>query len=142
MRTYPIVRLAERNSFGPRPQYLVAVMVVLLVVLLPQPVRPQGAAIAIVNVEELAKGYSLRKLTGSTVVNDQNQKVGTIDDFIVGRDRVLFAVLGIGGFLHLGAHLVGRPYSSLELDDTGSKIVLHGAMKHELKKLPEFKPRS
>jgi len=72
-------------------------------------------------------------------VNDQNEKIGTIEDIIIGRDRVLFAVLQVGGFLHLGDHRVAVPYQSLVLDESGSKIKLPGATQEALKKLPEFK---
>jgi hypothetical protein len=76
---------------------------------------------------------------GHPVLNDKNESVGTIDDFIIGRDKVLFSILQVGGFLGIGSHLVAVPYSSLTLDDTGSKIVLPGATKDQLKKLHEFK---
>ena len=87
----------------------------------------------------LAKGYRTSKLTGSSVMNDQNEKIGTIDDFIIDRERVLFSVLQVGGFLGIGGRLVAVPYQSLLIDDTGSTIVLPRATKDELKKLPEFK---
>jgi uncharacterized protein YrrD len=73
------------------------------------------------------------------VVNDKNEKIGTIDDVIIGRgDTVLFAVLSVGGFLNLGSHLVVMPFSSLTIDDAGRKITLPGATKEALKNLPEF----
>ena len=58
----------------------------------------------------------------------------------LGRDkeRVLFAILQVGGFLGLGGHLVAVPFQSLVLDETGRKITLPNASKDELKKLPEF----
>jgi PRC-barrel domain len=44
----------------------------------------------------MATGYR----TSSTVVNEANETVGTIDDLIVTRgEKVPFAVLPIGGFL-------------------------------------------
>jgi hypothetical protein len=39
----------------------------------------------------------------------------------------------------MGGHLVVVPYESLNIDDTGKKIVLPGASKDELKKLNEYK---
>jgi hypothetical protein len=92
--------------------------------------------LVVVDVAAVAKGYRASKLTGSDVVNDHDERIGTIDDLIIGRDRVLFAVLQVGGFLGLGGHLVAVPYQALVLDD---KIVLPGASRDELKKLPEFK---
>jgi hypothetical protein len=101
-----------------------------------RPARSQAVELVVDDVEVVAKGYRASKLTGSDVVNDHDERIGTIDDIIIGRDRVLFAVIQVGGFLGLGGRLVAVPYQSLILDD---KIVLPGASRDELKKLPEFK---
>jgi sporulation protein YlmC with PRC-barrel domain len=91
----------------------------------------------------VAKGYRTSALTGSSVVNDKNERIGTVDDIIIGEDKkVLFAVLQVGGFLKLGGHLVAVPFDSLEIDDMGKKIMLPGATADELKGLPEFKYRA
>src|SRR5512132_1527558 len=103
-----------------------------------RPARSQAVELVVVDVTTVAKGYRTSKLTGSNVVNDHDEKIGTIDDIIIGRDRVLFAVLQVGGFLGLGGRLVAVPYQSLVLDDPGGKIVLPGASRDEIKKLPEF----
>jgi hypothetical protein len=105
----------------------------------PTSALPETIALVTVDVAAVAKGYRASKLTGSSVVNDKNEKIGTLDDIIIGRDRVLFAVLQVGGFLHIGGHLVAVPFQDLVLDDTGGKITLPGATPDELKKLPEFK---
>lgn len=110
----------------------------------PRPALSQAAVALIrVDIQTVAKGYRTSALTGSGVVNDKNEKIGTIDDIIIGQDKkVLFAVLQVGGFLKLGGHLVAVPFDILELDDTGKKIVLPGATVDELKALPEFKYRT
>ena len=106
----------------------------------PRPALSQAAVdLVVVDVTTVAQGYRTSKLKGSNVVNDQNEKIGTVDDVIIGRDSVLFAVLQVGGFLGLGGRLVAVPFQSLNLEDDGRKIVLPGATKDELKKLPEFK---
>jgi hypothetical protein len=105
----------------------------------PLPALSQPADVLIVNVQAVAEGYRISKLIGSAVLNDKDQRIGTIDDIIVGRDRVLFAVLQVGGFLGLGGRLVAVPYKSLVLDHPGGKIVLPGATRDELEKLPVFK---
>lgn len=99
----------------------------------------QGVEFVVVDVKTVARGYRTSKLKGTTVTNDKNEKIGEIDDIIIGRDKVLFAILQVGGFLGLGAHLVAVPYNSLVLDDTGRKIQLPGASREALKKLTEFK---
>jgi hypothetical protein len=98
----------------------------------------QAVQLVVVDVATVAKGYRASKLLHASVRNDKNEKIGSIDDIIIGHDRLLFAVLQVGGFLGLGAHLVAVPYQSLVLNEEGNKIVLPGASKDELKKLPEF----
>lgn len=122
-------------------QFSIAVSVAagLLVASAPPAVHSQAVELVVVDVTTLAKGYRTSKLTGSAVMNDQNEKIGTIDDFIIDREKVLFSVVQVGGFLGIGGRLVAVPYQSLVIDDSGSKIVLPHATKDELKKLPEFK---
>ncbi|MBP2305227.1 PRC-barrel domain containing protein [Azospirillum melinis] len=110
-----------------------------LAVQTPLPALSQAVALVVVDVKAVAAGYRASKLTGTSVVNEKNEKIGSVDDIIIGRDKVLFAVLEVGGFLGIGAHLVAVPFSDLQLDETGKKITLPGASKDELKKLPEFK---
>jgi hypothetical protein len=101
----------------------------------------QDVEIVVVDVGTVAGGYRVSELMRSTVVNDRGERIGTIDDFIIGGDdRVLFAVLQVGGFLGLGGRLVAVPYDSLLLADTAGKpkIVLPGATREALEQLPEF----
>ena len=81
----------------------------------------------------------MSKLIGSNVINDKNEKIGTVDDVVADKDKkqLSFAVLQVGGFLGVGGHLVAVPYDSLVIDDTG-KVTLPGASKDELKKLSQF----
>ena len=116
--------------------------VLFLIIANSRPVLSQGVQIVRVDVAVVAKGYRVSKLIGTTVTNDKNEKIGSLDDIIIGRgDRALFGVLQVGGFLGLGARLVAVPYESLKIDDESRKIELPGASAEELKKLPEFKYR-
>jgi hypothetical protein len=86
----------------------------------------------------LATGYRTSKVVGSSVVNEANEVVGTIDDLIITpSDRVPFAVLSVGGFLGMGTKYVVVPSSALEVVD--KKMMLRGATKDSLKALPDFK---
>src|SRR5258708_661916 len=120
-------------------RYVAALVSAMLVSSLPLPVLSQTVELTIVDVHSVAEGYRASKLIGSSVVNDQNEKIGTIEDIIIGKDKVLFAVLQVGGFLHIGGRMVAVPFQSLAIDETGSKIKLPGATQEALKKLPEFK---
>lgn len=96
-------------------------------------------ALVVVDVVAVADGYRATKLRGETVVNSTKEKIGELDDLIVGKDRVLFGIIQVGGFLGLGSHLIAVPYSSLQISDGGKRVVLPGATKEQLKGLPEFK---
>jgi len=98
-------------------------------------------ALVVVDVVAVADGYRASKLRGATVVNSKNEKVGELDDLIVGKDRVLFGIVQVGGFLGLGSRLIAVPYSSLQISEEGKRIVLPGASKEHVKDLPEFKYR-
>jgi sporulation protein YlmC with PRC-barrel domain len=105
------------------------------------PALPQvGVSLVKVDLSVVAKGYRMSKLIGSSVINDKNEKIGTVDDVIADKDKkqLSFTVLQVGGFLGVGGHLVAVPYDSLVIDDNGQKITLPGASKDELKKLSQF----
>ena len=99
---------------------------------------PQTVSLMKVDPQSLATGYRTSKVVGSTVINEANETVGTIDDLIVTPgEKVPFAVLSVGGFLGMGTKYVVVPYSSLEVND--KRMMLRGATKDSLKGLPEFK---
>ena len=99
---------------------------------------PQTVTLMKVDPASLATGYRTSKVVGSTVVNEANETVGTIDDLIVTpAEKVPFAVLSVGGFLGMGTKYVVVPFSSLQVKD--KKMVLLGATIDSLKALPEFK---
>ena len=99
---------------------------------------PQTLSLMKVDPQSLATGYRTSKVVGSTVVNESNETVGTIDDLIVTpSEKVPYAVLSVGGFLGMGTKYVVVPYSALEVSD--KRMLLRGATKESLKSLPEFK---
>ncbi len=117
-------------------------MALSVAIFLPPVTRPalsQNVVVLDVDVKEVAKGYRASELAGADVENNAGESIGSIDDLIVDREKVLFAILEIGGFLGLGGFLVAIPYDSLEISEDGSKIVLAEGSKEELQKLPEFK---
>ncbi|GLI21783.1 hypothetical protein GGQ86_000912 [Xanthobacter flavus] len=98
---------------------------------------PQTLSLTRIDPTTLATGYRTSKVVGSTVYNEADEKVGTIDDLIVTpTDKVPFAVLSVGGFLGLGTKYVVVPSSALTVRD--NKMVLPGATKDSLKALPDF----
>jgi sporulation protein YlmC with PRC-barrel domain len=115
---------------------------VLLLIAYSAPVQSQAVRLVTVDVNVVGQGYRASKLMGTSVTNEKNEKIGTLSDLVVARDRSLFAVLEVGGFLGMGAHLVAVPYETLVINDEGRDIRLPGASKDELKKLPEVRLRS
>jgi hypothetical protein len=83
-----------------------------------------------------------RDLIGTKVIGPSNQTVGSINDLLVDRNGVILAaVVGVGGFLHIGEKNVAVPFKSLELtraNDT-EKITMRFT-KDELQQAPAFKP--
>ena len=109
-----------------------------------QPLRAQAVELVFVDVAAVARGYRASKLTGSNVMNDRDEKIGTLDDLIVGQEqsRVLFAILQVGGFLGMGGRLVAVPFESLKIEARDGKITLPGASREQQKRLPEFVHRT
>ena len=98
---------------------------------------PQSVEITKVDVQKVAAGYRASKVIGSSVVNDANETIGTIDDLLVTRDgKEPYIVLSVGGFLGIGTRMAVIRYDSLKFVD--NKIMLPGGTKDGLKMLPAF----
>ena len=87
---------------------------------------------------EVARGYRAETLKLKPVVNDKNETIGRINDFIFGKDGNIYVVLAVGDFTGFGGHLIAIPFRSLKLDDPGGDIVLPGVSRAALEKLPVF----
>ena len=108
--------------------------------LLAQSTPPKTAALSSVNTKDLGSGYRASKVIGSTVVNDQNETVGKIDDLIISAHgpHEPVAVLSVGDFLGVGSKLVAVRYNELKPNPGKNDFVLAGATKDGLKALPDF----
>jgi sporulation protein YlmC with PRC-barrel domain len=105
----------------------------------PSPASAQEVTLVAPDAKEVAKGYRAEELKLRSVVNDKGEIIGRIDDFIFGRDNgPIFAVLKVGDFVGLEGELVAVPFRSLKLDDSSGQIVLPGASRAALQKLPVF----
>ena len=94
--------------------------------------------VSIEEVKIVASGWSAQKqIIGKTVFNENNEKVGRIDDLIVAPTGELsFVIVGAGGFVGVGRHDVTIPVQQMQLQD--GKFVLPGATKAAVKALPKF----
>jgi sporulation protein YlmC with PRC-barrel domain len=110
-----------------------------LLALAPAAASAQEVALVAPDAKEVAKGYRANELKLRSVVNDKGEIIGHIDDFIFGRDNgPIFAVLKVGDFVGLEGELVAVPFRNLKLDDSSGQIVLPGASRTALQKLPVF----
>lgn len=95
--------------------------------------------IGVVELSLVAPAWGARKdIMGKPVYNEQDQRIGKIDDIIITPDNaVSFAIIGTGGFLGIGRHDVVIPVGRIQ--SKNGKYVLPGATKAALKALPAFK---
>jgi len=86
----------------------------------------------------VATGWSLKKdIMDKAVYNDNDEKIGSVEDLIVSRNKSLsYAIIGVGGFVGIGTHDVAIPMNQIK--EQNNKLVLPGATKEALKALPEF----
>jgi sporulation protein YlmC with PRC-barrel domain len=55
------------------------------------------------------------KLVGLSVYNDNNESIGSINDLLTDKSgNIKAAVIGVGGFLGMGAHLVAVPFDKIK----------------------------
>jgi hypothetical protein len=100
--------------------------------------NPQTVTLMKVDPQTLATGYRSSKMVGSSVSNENNETVGTIDDLIITPGgQAPYAILSVGGFLGIGTKYVALPFTSLKIVD--KKVVLPGGTKDALQGLPDFK---
>lgn len=108
-------------------------------VFLSAPTIAREVGLVPLDLKDVAKGYRGEDLKQKTVVNDKREDVGRIDDFIFSRnDNQVFAVLVVGDYVGISGSLVAVPFRSLKLDDPSGLIVLPGADRAALLKLPVF----
>ncbi len=106
---------------------------------LAQPAAPSGTDPHLsVAAVRMAGGRRVSKIIGSTVVNDHNETVGTVDDLMLAEgNTVAVAVISVGGVLGIGSKLVAVGYDTLQAGQDG-KLVWPGATKQSLAQMPSF----
>lgn len=106
----------------------------------PAPSMERGAGTF--SASQSADEWRSTKLVGLSVYNRANEKIGDINDLILGADgKISSAVIGVGGFLGLGEKLVAVEFSDLQLnrDADGTMHVTVDSTKEALETAPEFK---
>jgi hypothetical protein len=98
----------------------------------------QEVALTPLETTEVARGYHAEALRLKMVVNEKKETIGKINDFVFGQDGNIYAVLAVDDLTGLGGHLVAIPFRSLKLDDPSGYVVVPGASRTSLQKLPVF----
>ena len=87
-------------------------------------------------------GMRASKIVGSAVYDDHDQKIGSVDDLVIGNDKTLNAVISVGGFLGLGSKMVEVPFDKLQFANTNGSsddhVVMPGMSKDALKAMPDY----
>jgi sporulation protein YlmC with PRC-barrel domain len=67
-----------------------------------------------------------RKVIGTPVMNTTGDKVGEIEDLVLDKtsDRIMFAVVGLGGFLGIGEKFHPLPWSALHFHEGVDSYVI------------------
>ena len=89
-----------------------------------------------------ASDWRSSKVIGLNVFNSKAEKIGDINDLIIGSNgEVAFAIVGVGGFLGMGEKNVAIPFSSVKMsrDKDGKPSASVDSTKEVLKAAPTFK---
>jgi len=83
------------------------------------------------------------EVIGSSVYNDKNEKIGSVNDILLGKDeKATQAVISVGGLLGVGAKLVAVPYDKLKFSETvdskTSRVMMPGTDANALSGMPTF----
>jgi sporulation protein YlmC with PRC-barrel domain len=67
-----------------------------------------------------------RKVIGTTVKNISGERVGAIEDLVLDKlsERIMFAVVGMGGFLGIGEKFHPLPWAALHFDEGEDSYVI------------------
>src|SRR4029453_9769431 len=75
---------------------------------------------------EFQGSWRASKMVGLSVYNDKNESIGSINDLLTEKDgKIKAVVIGVGGFLGVGEHLVAIPFEKVKF--VSEPIVYSGA---------------
>src|ERR1700742_3265564 len=77
--------------------------------------RTNAAASDTMSSSQLQGEWRASKVVGLSVYNDNNEKLGSINDLVMDKSgNIKAVVLGVGGFLGMGEHLVAVPMEKVK----------------------------
>jgi sporulation protein YlmC with PRC-barrel domain len=70
---------------------------------------------AVASSSSLQGDWRASKVVGLSIYNDNNESLGTINDLLMDKNgNIKAVVLGVGGFLGVGEHLVAVPFEKIK----------------------------
>jgi sporulation protein YlmC with PRC-barrel domain len=76
-------------------------------------------------------------LIGKTVINSAGENIGEIEDLVIDDQKVVMAVVSVGGFLGIGEKHVAVPLEQLKLSEDNATLA-SGLTKEDLEKMPAY----
>ena len=90
------------------------------------PSAPSNPAPAAASESSFQGNWRASKMVGLSVYNDKNESIGSINDMLTDKDgKIKAVVIGVGGFLGVGEHLVAIPFEKVKF--VNEPIVYTGA---------------
>ncbi len=79
------------------------------------PTAPSNPAPAAASSSSFQGNWRASKMVGLSVYNDKNESIGSINDMLADKDgKIKAVVIGVGGFLGVGEHLVAIPFEKVK----------------------------
>jgi sporulation protein YlmC with PRC-barrel domain len=101
-----------------------------------------GAATGSYATAQSASDWRSSKVIGLNVYNAKDEKIGDINDLIIGSSgTITHAIVGVGGFLGMGEKNVAIPFASVKMsrDKNGKPTAMVDSTKDVLQAAPAFK---
>lgn len=89
-----------------------------------------------------ASDWRSSKVVGLNVYNSKDEKIGDINDLIIGSNgAITHAIVGVGGFLGIGEKNVAIPFATVKMarDKDGKPTAMVESTKEALQAAPSFK---
>jgi sporulation protein YlmC with PRC-barrel domain len=75
---------------------------------------------------------------GMSVVNASGETIGDVTDLVLDKDKAVYAVMSVGGFLGIGAEEIAIPFEKIQINQGDNKVQLvANVTEDELKALAE-----
>jgi len=76
---------------------------------------PAAASDSSTSPSSFTGNWRASKVVGLSVYNDKNESVGSINDLLTDKNgKIVAVVIGVGGFLGVGEHLVAIPFEKVK----------------------------